>query len=142
MSFEFASLEALDIATRGEVVKNLVESAQDTKRAQQNLITAQEKRVLQVVKDIGEISANRNLGGFRAEYEVPLFADAYWRAKFAQEDFEAGRTKTENPWDHKDFTLWWKKRNPDFVYKEAKKGNSILVPATKWTRVKEAAAAA
>jgi hypothetical protein len=143
LDWELATLECLDDAEKGQLVAHLCANAQNWKEAQRQQLVVQEAKITQSVKDLGEISANRNLGGFRLEYEVPILAREWWRAKFLMEDREAGIKGTTGYecWDDRSFIKDYKKRNPHMVYTEAKKGNSIIKPATRWENVKAAAAA-
>lgn len=136
-NWELATLECLDEASKGQLIGHLTKHSQDWREAQRQQLVVTEAKIEQTVKDLGEISANRNLGGFRLEYEVPVFAREWWRAKFLMEDREAGIKGTTGYecWDDSAFVKDYKKRNPHMVYTEAKKGNSIIKPATKWESV-------
>jgi len=82
--------------------------------------------------------ANRNLGGFRVAHAIPNEVMAAWAAKFKAQDEEAGIYHTTG-WEcwreGSGFYEWFKRENPEFFFTEAKSGNSIIVPATKYERV-------
>jgi hypothetical protein len=139
MSWELSCLEMLDEASKGKLTEHLVASSQDWREAQRQMLVVQEAKIAQSVRDLGEISANRSMGGFRIEFEVPEFAVAAWRAKFLMEDLEAGRTGTTGYefMQHRDWTDYYRKHNPEMCYTEEKRGNQIIVPATPWTRASE-----
>lgn len=142
MSWELATLEALEDSARTQLTAHLCANAQNWMEARRQMLVVQEAKIAEAVHSLGEISANRNMGGFRPEYEVPLFAQEYWRTKFLLEDRAAGINHTTGYecWSDREFVKDYKKRNPHLVYREEKKGNSIIMPATKWTRIEGRAA--
>jgi len=82
--------------------------------------------------------ANRQLGGLRITHAIPNEVMAAWAAKFKAQDEEAGIYHTTG-WEcwkeGSGFYEWFKANNPEFFLEEAKSGNSIIVPATKYERV-------
>lgn len=82
--------------------------------------------------------ANRNLGGLRMSHAIPNEVMAAWAAKFKEQDEHAGIFHTTG-WEcwqvGSGFYEWFKKHNPEFFPVEAKSGNSIIVPASKYERV-------
>lgn len=82
--------------------------------------------------------ANRRLGGLRVAHCIPNEVMAAWAAKFKEQDEHAGiyHTTGYECWQEgSGFYEWFKKHNPEFFPVEAKSGNSIIVPATKYERV-------
>ena len=148
--FEVITLEQLDSVTQGETMQRLARSHEDEMMALRDLADMQCLRAKQAVKRMGEVSANQNVCGLRAVAEIPLSVRAAWRAKFVLQATKAnvkGVTGLEC-WQDKDFMHRFRKLNPEFFYKERKKGNSVLAPGTghliragKYTNVREAAAA-
>lgn len=93
-----------------------------------------------------EVAAKRETG-LRPTLEIPLLAYHSWAAKFKLKDMEAGilHTTGYECWrPGSGFYEWWHKKNPRLRYKEKKvcQQSSIIVPATRWTNVREAAAMA
>jgi hypothetical protein len=92
------------------------------------------------VKDMMKLGmrANRRLGGLRMAHTIPNGVMAAWAAKFKEQDERAGIYDTTG-WEcwkeGSGFYEWFRKNNPEFFPVEEKSGNSIIVPASKYTKI-------
>lgn len=106
----------------------------------QELVLKKSRAAFAYVKQLMDLGsrANRRLGGLRVEHCIPNEIMAAWAAKFKEQDEWAGIYYTTG-WEcwkeGSGFYEWFKKHNPEFFPVEAKSGNSIIVPASKYERV-------
>ena len=121
-----------------------------TRKLQDQIHAAAEAMRLKMLVSMGMIEqsvqkfehiAMRGLG-LRPKTEIPTYIYHFWAAKHKERDLKAGITWTTG------YECWqpgsgfyedWCKKNERLQYKEAKKcaQSSIIVPATRWTKVNE-----
>ena len=111
--------------------------------ARRRLMLTRFARTVQAVKSC-EHAAAKN--GLRPVMEIPIEAYVSWAAKFKTDALESGITDFSGYecWaPDSDFYKWWKKKNAELQYRESQrcKNSSIVVPATRWSKLPERSAA-
>lgn len=144
MSMALQTFDAL-AASGGWTSRKMQEQVHEANEVRRRKMLLSMALVEQTVQKFEHI-ALRGLG-LRPKVEIPTYIYHYWAAKFKMKDLAAGITSTTG------YECWqpgygfyedWCKANQRLQYKEAKKcaQSSIIVPATRWSNVREVAAAA
>lgn len=139
--FTESSFNALQDAARnsGMTERKLAESLHRERDARRQLMLLEFAKTVQNVQQM-EVHALQRAGGLRPVMEIPLMAYVAWASKFKQQALEAG-VRDFSGWDcwaqDSEFFKWWKKKNPELAYREAKHcaQTSIIVPETRWSRL-------
>lgn len=128
----------------GQKTTNTVflKSLQDEKEAARRLMLLEMAKIEETTRRF-EHAATKGCG-LIPRVEIPQLAYHAWAAKFKQRDMDAGITITTGYecWRKgSGFYEWWVKKNQRLQYREAKNcaQTSIIVPATKYTKVTQAA---
>jgi hypothetical protein len=138
-----SALECMDGVRKGFTDARMRHDVAADLEARRRMMLVQMARIEETVQKF-EHAAMKGTG-MRPKVEIPQLAYHHWAAKFKMRDMDAGITNTTGYecWQEgSGFYEWWVKNNERLRYREAKKcqQSSIIMPATKYTDVRKAAA--
>lgn len=120
--YTLALLEDFRAQFGAEVVDRVVEDVARGVHAQKRLVMQQKAQIAEACRQV-EAAAIGEIG-LRPALNIPTVEYHYW-----------GQRLGYQCWDDDAFLREWARDNPQFVVPLAKKTNSIIVPATKYTRL-------
>ena len=108
----------------------------------------QKAKIEQAVQQVTHAAMNDETG-LLPDFEIPVAAYHYWPAHYRRRAEESGMSQAEINstdwyaiWDDPQFVAEFKRDNPGLCYREERQcqQSSIIVPATKWTKIERRAA--
>ena len=126
----------------GFVMDQLRKTVHNEVEAVKHITMIQKAKIEQAVHEVTH-HALSNDTGMIPDFEVPMASYHYWPAHYRRKAEEAGWPQERieafdfyGIWDDPQFIAEFKRDNPGLVYQEEKvTANSIIVPATRWTKV-------